>query len=184
MIDALPREGKLLAERGAHVVTCPNSNLKLASGLCPTPLYLDHNVNVAIGTDGAASNNDLNLLQEARKACYLTKALGGDTTLMPAHKMLEMLTINGAKALGFDRITGTLEPGKAGDMVAFDLSHFTCYPQHDIITLLAYSAMSHRISHVWSQGLLQVENGQLCQQDAKELREIAIKWQEKTAKFA
>lgn len=184
MIDATAEEAALIRKRGANVVTCPNSNLKLASGFCPTPLFLEHGVNIAVGTDGAASNNALDLLQEARKACYLTKALGSDTTLMPAHQMLEMLTLNGAKALGFDHIIGTIEAGKGADMVAFDLSHFTCYPQHDIQAMLAYACPSQRISHVWTQGVLQVENGELCQENPDDLRHLAIKWQKQTKAFS
>ncbi len=112
----------MLVETNSSVIHCPESNLKLASGFCPVEKLWQAGVNVAIGTDGAASNNDLDLLGETRTAALLAKAVYGQATALDAHRALRMATLNGARALGLERLIGSLEAGKAADLVAFDLS--------------------------------------------------------------
>ncbi len=111
----------LLGAQGVHIVHCPESNLKLASGFCPVSKLLQEDINVALGTDGAASNNDLDMLGEIRTAALLAKGTSGNSSDLPAHQALEMATINGAKALGIDHVTGSLTKGKAADVIAIDL---------------------------------------------------------------
>src|SRR5690606_13871835 len=108
----------LLQETKAHVVHCPESNLKLASGFCPVDKLLKNGVNVCIGTDGAASNNDLDLLGEVRTAALLAKAVSGNAAALNAFEALEMATINGAQAMGLADRLGSLEVGKWADMIA------------------------------------------------------------------
>src|SRR5690606_28475282 len=111
----------LLAESGASVVHCPESNLKLASGFCRSAALLEAGVNVALGTDGAASNNDLDMLAEMRSAALLAKAVAEDACAVPATTALQMATLNGARAMGLDSDIGSLEIGKAADITAIDL---------------------------------------------------------------
>lgn len=141
-----------LAEAGAHVVHCPESNLKLASGFCPVARLLDAGVNVALGTDGAASNNDLNLLAEMRTAALLAKGVAGSPSAVPAEKAVRMATLNGAKALGIDAETGSLEPGKAADVVALDLGDPHTQPLYHACSQMVYAASSHQVTQVWING--------------------------------
>ncbi|MDH5171524.1 MAG: TRZ/ATZ family hydrolase, partial [Gammaproteobacteria bacterium] len=121
MTDLGDQDIALLAATGAHVVHCPQSNMKLASGTCPVGKLLAKGVNVALGSDSAASNNDLNLFGEMQSAALLAKLQGGDASALPASAALEMATINGARALGLEDLIGSLEPGKLADLIAVDL---------------------------------------------------------------
>jgi 5-methylthioadenosine/S-adenosylhomocysteine deaminase len=141
-----------LAEAGASVVHCPESNLKLASGFCPVQALIKAGVNVAIGTDGAASNNDLDLLDEMRIAALLAKAVSGDATAVPAHTALRMATLNGAKALGLDEQIGSLKPGKAADITAIDLSALSSQPVYDPVSQIVYSVGREQVTDVWVAG--------------------------------
>ena len=141
-----------LAEAGASVVHCPESNLKLASGFCPVQALLKAGVNVAIGTDGAASNNDLDLLDEMRVTALLAKAVSGDATAVPAHTALRMATLNGAKALGLDEQIGSLKPGKAADITAIDLSALSSQPVYDPVSQIVYSVGREQVTDVWVAG--------------------------------
>ena len=141
-----------LAEAGASVVHCPESNLKLASGFCPVQALLKAGVNVALGTDGAASNNDLDLLDEMRVAALLAKAVSGDATAVPAHTALRMATLNGAKALGLDEQIGSLKPGKAADITAIDLSALSSQPVYDPVSQIVYTAGREQVTDVWVRG--------------------------------
>ncbi|MGO1232728.1 MAG: amidohydrolase family protein, partial [Marinobacter sp.] len=111
-----------LARSGTHVVHCPESNLKLASGFCPAQSLMDHGINLTIGTDGAASNNDLDLFGEIRTAAMVAKVVADDASALSAHQALAMATINGARALGMEHELGSLVPGKLADLIAVDLS--------------------------------------------------------------
>ena len=111
-----------VAASGAHIVHCPESNLKLASGFCPVAACLDAGINVALGTDGSASNNDLDMLGEMRTAALLAKAVSADAAAVSAAQALEMASLNGARALGLDHEIGSLKIGKAADVVAIDVS--------------------------------------------------------------
>ena len=142
----------LLAKQGASVVHCPSSNLKLASGFAPVHSLLKKGVNVALGTDGAASNNRLDMFQEMRTAALLAKAVGDDPQAMPAHAALRAATLSGAKALGLEKITGSIEPGKAADLIAVDFSAPELSPCYDVVSHLVYVAGRENVSHVWVGG--------------------------------
>ncbi|MDD5273009.1 MAG: TRZ/ATZ family hydrolase, partial [Methylovulum sp.] len=145
-------EIQLLAETGAHIVHCPESNLKLASGFCPVARCLAAGINVALGTDGAASNNDLDMLGEMRTAALLAKAVADDASAVPAMTALQMATINGAKALGLDKEIGSLTVGKAADVIAIDLSHLETQPVYCPISQIVYAASRHQVTDVWVAG--------------------------------
>jgi 5-methylthioadenosine/S-adenosylhomocysteine deaminase len=142
----------LLAKQGASVVHCPSSNLKLASGFAPVHSLLKKGVNVALGTDGAASNNRLDMFQEMRTAALLAKAVSDDPQAMPAHTALRAATLSGAKALGLEKITGSIEPGKAADLIAVDFSAPELSPCYDVVSHLVYVAGRENVSHVWVGG--------------------------------
>jgi len=146
------KEIELLAQSGSHVVHCPESNLKLASGFCPVKQLLDAGINVALGTDGAASNNDLSMLGEMHTASLLAKGVSQDPTALSAEQTIRMATINGAKALGLEQITGSLEQGKYADIIAVDFSSLELNPVYDPIANLVYSTGREQVSDVWVAG--------------------------------
>jgi 5-methylthioadenosine/S-adenosylhomocysteine deaminase len=159
----------LLKQSGAHVIHCPESNLKLASGLCPVQDLLDNGINVAIGTDGAASNNDLDLFGELRTAAMVAKVVAGDASALSAHKALEMATINGARALGRDHELGSLIEGKLADIIAIDLSDPFLQPVYDPASHLVYSNHGRSVSHSWINGVPQLQDGRLTRIDVADL---------------
>ena len=142
----------LFARHGCSVAHCPSSNLKLASGIAPVAKLLQAGVNIGLGTDGAASNNDLDMLGEMRTAALLGKGLAGDPQALSARQVLRMATINGAKALAIDDITGSLEPGKAADIVAINLDAPETRPVYDAISQVIYSASRNQVTDVWVAG--------------------------------
>ena len=171
----------LFAAKGAHVVHCPESNLKLASGFCPVQRLLDAGVNVALGTDGAASNNDLDMLGELRSAALLAKGVAGDPSAVPAAMALRMATLNGAKALGLADEVGSLAPGKEADLVAIDLSFPETQPVHNPISQLVYAAGRRQVSHVWIAGRPVLLEGRLTTIDLDKAREAAEDWRARIA---
>ncbi|WP_286788222.1 MULTISPECIES: TRZ/ATZ family hydrolase [unclassified Pseudomonas] len=170
-----------LVETNTHVIHCPESNLKLASGFCPVETLWQAGVNVAIGTDGAASNNDLDLLGETRTAALLAKAVAGSATALDAHRALRMATLNGARALGLERCLGSLEVGKAADMVAFDMSGLAQQPIYDPVSQLIYASNRDCVKHVWVGGRPLLKDGKLTRLDEQELIENACTWGQKIA---
>ncbi len=164
------------AEAGAHVVHCPESNLKLASGFCPVAKLLAAGVNVALGTDGAASNNDLDLLGEMRSAALLAKAVAQDASALPALEALRMATLNGARALGLDHRIGSLEPGKAADIVAIDLDRPECQPLYNPVSQIIYAAGREQVTDVWVAGRQVLRERRLTTLDEKAVMEEAAKW--------
>ncbi|SDX47646.1 5-methylthioadenosine/S-adenosylhomocysteine deaminase [Allochromatium warmingii] len=148
-----------LAEMGAIVVHCPESNLKLASGFCPVAKLFDAGVNVALGTDGAASNNDLNLLGEMRTAALLAKGIAGSASVVPAADALRMATINGARALGLADEIGSIELGKSADLVALDLRDPHTQPLYHPVSQLVYAAGRHQVRQVWIRGQQVIRDG-------------------------
>jgi 5-methylthioadenosine/S-adenosylhomocysteine deaminase len=170
-----------LAAVGAHVVHCPQSNLKLASGICPLTSLLKAGVNVALGTDGAASNNDLNLLAEAQTAALLAKGISGDAKAVDAFQMLEMMTINGARALGLDGRIGSIEKGKQADLCALDLSAPETQPLYHVVSQLIYATSGRQVSDVWVAGKRLLDNGELTTIDLDAVIRSASKWQSRLA---
>ncbi len=147
-----PAEIALLAQRGSSVAHCPASNLKLGSGIAPVAELLAAGVNVGFGTDGAASNDRLDMLSEMRLAALLAKGVGRDPSLLPAPAALEAATLGGARALGLDRRIGSIEPGKEADLAAFDLGEVETQPVYDPLSQLVYSAGREHASDVWVAG--------------------------------
>jgi 5-methylthioadenosine/S-adenosylhomocysteine deaminase len=170
-----------LAETGASVVHCPESNLKLASGFCPVHRLLTAGVNVALGTDGAASNNDLDMLGELRTAALLAKAVSNEATAVPAHTALRMATLNGAKALGIDSETGSLTVGKSADVTAIDLSALPSQPVYDPVSQLVYTAGREQVTDVWVAGRRLLANRTLATLDEKGILHRARFWRDKIA---
>jgi 5-methylthioadenosine/S-adenosylhomocysteine deaminase len=149
----------ILADSGAHVVHCPESNLKLASGFCPVAKLLEAGVNVALGTDGAASNNDLSMIGEMRTAALLGKGVAGSAAAVPAPTALRMATINGARALGLEEEIGSLEPGKSADLVALDLRDSQTQPVYQPVSQLVYAAGRQQVREVWVRGRHLIRDG-------------------------
>ncbi len=150
-------EMELLAERGASIAHCPASNLKLGSGIASIAAAVAAGVNLAIGTDGAASNNRVDMLSELRLAALLAKGAAEDASVLPAPAALEAATLGGAQALGLRDRIGSIEPGKEADLVAFDLSYPETQPLYDVISHLVYSAGREQVSDVWVAGQRVVE---------------------------
>jgi 5-methylthioadenosine/S-adenosylhomocysteine deaminase len=155
----------LLVESNTSVIHCPESNLKLASGFCPVERLWQAGVNVAVGTDGAASNNDLDLLGETRTAALLAKAVAGSATALDAHRALRMATLNGARALGIEAQVGSLEIGKAADIVAFDLSGLAQQPVYDPVSQLIYATGRDCVKHLWVAGKQLLDDRRLTRMD-------------------
>jgi len=169
----------LLKDNGCHVIHCPESNLKLASGFCPTAKLIAHGVNVALGTDGAASNNDLDMAGEMKIAALLAKGIAEDASVVPAHQALRMATLNGAIALGMEDRIGSLEAGKLADIIAIDFNSPGFQPVFDPISHIAYLSSGQRVSHSWVNGHLMVADGQLTGLDQTDLLSRLVRWQEK-----
>ena len=178
MVESLPSDARLL--QNAHIVTCPKSNLKLGSGICPLELFLQESVNIALGTDGAASNNTLDMLQEMQLMALLQKGNQHEASALPAWQALTCATLNGAKALGLSDKIGSLVPGKQADFIAIDLDHPRTYPHHDPIAQLVYAANSCQITQVWVAGQQLVNQSKLCHFTHKSLSTLAMHWQDKT----
>lgn len=168
-----------LAEAGASVVHCPESNLKLASGFCPVHRLLTRGVNVALATDGAASNNDLDMLGEMRTAALLAKAVSQEATAVPAHTALRMATLNGARALGLDSETGSLRPGKTADITAIDLSALPSQPVYDPVSQIVYTATREQVTDVWVAGRRLLANRALTTVDENSVLHQARRWRDK-----
>ena len=171
-----PREIELFAQHGCHVAHCPSSNLKLASGLAPVRALLAAGVNVALGTDGAASNNRLDMFAEIRLAALLAKGITGDATALPAWQALEMATLGAARALGFDNKIGSLRPGKFADLAAVRLDDIETSPCYDPLSHLVYAAGREQVSHVWVNGKLVLDDRQLTTIDTQEVIATAAYW--------
>ncbi len=172
-------EIELISKNDVKVLHCPESNLKLASGFCPANALIQSGVTVALGTDGAASNNDLDMLGEMRTASLLSKAVAQDATALSAEDTLKMATIEGAKALNLDHITGSIEIGKAADLCATALDEFANMPIYNPISQLIYTATRDQITHVWVAGALLLDNKELTTIDSKTLKEKVSIWHAK-----
>ncbi|HET7040221.1 MAG TPA: TRZ/ATZ family hydrolase [Gemmatimonadales bacterium] len=173
------QEIALLAERGAHVAHCPSANLKLASGIAPVGRLLAAGANVGVGTDGAASNNRLDVLAETRLAALLAKAACEDASAVPAHEALRMATIRPARALGLEGEIGSLVPGKSADLTAIEITGPELEPCYDPASHVVYAAGREHVTHVWVAGRPLLTERRLETIDLDQLREIAERWQER-----
>jgi 5-methylthioadenosine/S-adenosylhomocysteine deaminase len=172
-------EIQVLANTGVNVVHCPESNLKLASGFCPVHQLLKAGVNVALGTDGAASNDDLDILGEMHTAALLAKGLSQDARCLPAAQALKMATLNGAKALGINHLTGSLLPGKAADITAIDLHDVETQPLYNPLSTLVYAVGRDKVTDVWVAGKQLLKSRRLTTLDTHELLAKTQMWREK-----
>ena len=164
------------AEAGVHIAHCPQSNLKLASGFAPIAELVNRSVNVSIGTDGAASNNSLDMFTEMRQAALMAKGVAADAGVIPAYQALQMATFNAAKALGIDTITGTLEVGKAADLIAIDLSEIETQPFYDLPSQVVYATDRSKISDVWVAGKQLLKQRQLTTLNMQDISSQAQQW--------
>ncbi len=179
-----PSEIALLARHGCSVAHCPSSNLKLASGFSPVNDLLKAGVNVAIGTDGAASNNRLDMFQEMRTAALLAKAVARDAEAFPAHAALHAATLGGARALGLESVAGSIVPGKAADLAAVDLRAPELEPCYDVVSHLVYAAGRENVSHVWVAGELLMQERELANPALRSLDSRGRVWQNALKKHA
>jgi len=174
-----PAEIALLARHGSSVVHCPSSNLKLASGFAPVAALLAAGVNVALGTDGAASNNRLDLFQEMRSAALLAKAVARDAAAMPAHAALHAATLGGATALGLEGRIGSIVPGKAADLAAVAFDSIELQPAFDVVSHLVYACGREHVTDVWVGGERVLQDGMLTRLELSDLQGRAHLWQTK-----
>lgn len=170
-----------IAKRSASVIHCPESNLKLASGFCPIQALHEANILTALGTDGAASNNDLDMIGELRCAAILAKAVSQNAAAVPAYRALRMATLNGAIALGMDEFTGSLEVGKQADLIAVDIRSPHSLPMYNPISQMAYCIGREQVSHVWVAGRPLLTNQQLTTLDMDAILDNAMEWGRKIA---
>jgi 5-methylthioadenosine/S-adenosylhomocysteine deaminase len=177
MTQLTTEEISLFAESGAHIVHCPESNLKLASGFCPVAQCLSAGINVALGTDGAASNNDLDMMGEMHSAALLAKAVAQDASSVPAMTALRMATINGAKALGLEQEIGSLTIGKSADVIAIDLDHLETQPLYCPASQIVYAASKQQVTDVWVAGKQLLKQRQLTTVDLAALKARIAQWQ-------
>jgi len=181
VVHANDAEIAMLAEHGVSVAHNPASNLKLASGIARIPAMLAAGVNVGVGTDGAASNNSLDMFADTRLAALLAKGASGDPCAVPAAQALEMATLAGARALNMADQTGSLVVGKQADVIAVDLSQVATQPVFDPISHLVYAAQRSQVTHTWVAGRPLLREGQFTTLDAAQLTAKAQWWQEQIA---
>ncbi len=170
-----------LQTTGASVVHCPESNLKLASGICPVQTLLDADIRVALGTDGAASNNDLDMFGELATAALIGKHAANNAAALNAHRVLEMATLGGAQVLCQDRCIGSLEPGKRADVIAVRIDDVNLLPRYDVASVLVYNNRHIRVTHSWVDGKLLMDDTRVLSLNAADLANRARHWQRKLA---
>ena len=171
----------LCAQRGVSVVHCPESNLKLASGFCPVARLQAAGVNLAIGTDGAASNNDLDMFGELRTAALLAKAVASDPTALDAASALRAATLGSARAMGLEAQVGSIEVGKQADLACIDLDPIETQPLYNVLSQLAYATGRHQVSDVWIAGRAKLRDRVLVDMDLDALAANARQWRARIA---
>ena len=179
MTQLVPHEIDWIAEYGCHVVHCPESNLKLASGFCPVARLLENGINVALGTDSAASNNNLDILGEIRTAALLSKGVAENASAVPAVTALRMGTLDGAKALGIDAHCGSLEIGKSADIAAITLDTLETLPVYDPVSQIVYSANRDQVTDVWVAGRQLLKSRTLTTLDPDKIKASIAHWSRK-----
>ena len=172
----------LVKQSGAHVIHCPQSNLKLASGFCPVQTLLENDINIALGTDGAAGNNCLDMFAEMRTAALLAKAVSANAAALSDWQALEAATLGGAKALAIDSTLGTLEIGKCADVIAIDFQHIEQQPVYQPIAQLVYTQCGQHVTHSWIDGQCVLKERQPVNLDLIAIREKALNWRQKIHK--
>jgi 5-methylthioadenosine/S-adenosylhomocysteine deaminase len=172
-----PVELDLVAREAMSVAHCPSSNLKLASGIAPVAAMRARGIRVGVGTDGAASNNRIDVMTEMRTAALLAKGASGDAAAVGAHEAIEMATLAGAQALGLGDQTGSIEPGKWADLAAIELDSLETLPLFDAASHVVYAAGREHVSHVWVGGEARLEDRRLSGLDVADLHDRAVWWQ-------
>ena len=181
MTQLTDAEIALCAARGVNVVHCPESNLKLASGFCEVEKLRRAGINLALGTDGCASNNDLDMFGELRTAALLAKGVAQDASALDAASALRMATLGGARALGFGDLIGSIEPGKRADLICVDMDRIETQPLYHAISQLVYATGRQQVSDVWIAGHAQLRDGVLTGMDTQALRANAKQWRTRIA---
>jgi 5-methylthioadenosine/S-adenosylhomocysteine deaminase len=169
----------LAAAGGISIAHCPQSNLKLGNGVCRVPAIRARGINLTLGTDGAASNNDLNMLDEIRTAALLASGLASDAAPMSAHDWLQVATINGARALGMADSIGSIVPDKWADLCCIDLGRAHTQPVYDPAAQIVYAASRDQVTDVWVAGRALVTDGRLTRMDVGDIIERARHWQQR-----
>lgn len=170
---------ELLEETKPSIAHCPESNMKLSSGACPVEKLKSKGLNIALGTDSVASNNDLDMISEMRSAALLSKLITLNPESLTAHEVITLATHNGAKALGIDHITGSLAPGKAADFIAIHLNEIEMLPVYHPASQIVYSGSRQQVSDVWVAGKQLMKNRVLTTLDEKALKAKAMEWGQK-----
>jgi len=181
MTQLTDAEIELCANRGVSVVHCPESNLKLASGFCPAGRLQRAGVSLALGTDGCASNNDLDMFGEARTAALLAKAVAQDASALDAASALRAATLGGARAVGWESRIGSIVPGKEADLVCVDLDPLETQPLHHVVSQLIYAAGRHQVGDVWIAGRARLRDRVLVDMDVTALVANARQWRDRIA---
>ncbi|MEM7279163.1 MAG: TRZ/ATZ family hydrolase [Pseudomonadota bacterium] len=178
-VDLSSDDIQMLADVGAHVAHCPESNAKLASGIAPVVELRRAGVNVALGTDGAASNNDLDMLSEMKSSIFCARLREGRTDALDAYSALETATINGARALGLATRIGSVETGKSADLTIIDLDHPATWPVYSPVSQMMYAASRDQITDTWVAGKAVYENASHKTIDLSEVRARSLEWQQR-----
>ncbi len=173
------QEINLLAETNTNVIHCPQSNLKLASGFCPVQNLREKNINVALGTDSCASNDDQDMLSEIHSAALLAKGVANNAAALPAYDALRCATINAAIALGVDQDTGSLEIGKSADLTIIDVNTLEAQPMYDPVGHVVYATQRNQVSDVWVAGKQLLSNRKLLTLDENEILAKTKEWNQK-----
>ena len=176
-----PGDVELLARQACHVVHCPASNMKLASGIAPVAAYVDAGINVALGTDGAASNNRIDLFGEMRLASLLAKVASGDAAALPAAAVVRMATLGGARAIGLEARIGSLAPGKDADVIAIDLAQPALAPCYDPVSHLVHAVGRENVTDVWIEGERLVADRRMTRLDPAAVTARAAAWRDRIA---
>lgn len=179
MTQLIESDFAILMAKKPHLVHCPASNMKLASGAAPIERLLQAGINVALGTDGSASNNRLDMIEEMRFAALLGKLITEDPKAVGAEKVLQMATLHGARALGIDHLTGSLTIGKAADVIAIDFSPIETQPLYHPVSQIVYASSRFQVSDVWVAGKQLLKNRELVNVEMKDLVQRAKYWQGK-----
>lgn len=183
MTQLTDAEIALCAERGVCIAHCPESNLKLASGFCPVCRLQKAGVTVGIGTDGCASNNDLDMIGETRTAVLLAKAVADDASALDAASALRAATLGGATALGLGARTGSIEVGKQADLVCIDLDELESQPLYNVISQLVYATDRRQVTDVWIAGRAKLRGRELVDMDLDAIRANARQWRERITRI-
>ena len=182
-VHVTPDEIHRLASAGAGVVHCPTSNLKLACGIAPVRTFLDAGATVCVGTDGAASNNMLDILAEVRLAALLAHVAADSDGAIAAQEMLRMATLDAARALRRDHEIGSIEAGKWADLTCIDLLHCNSQPVYDPVSQLVYATRADQVADVWVGGRHLVDQGELTSIDKRSIFRRSDEWQQRIAEF-